>query len=94
MQGIPLEVPIALKVKAGPYKSNTMPQLISSLEIGINGPIFLPQPAILHGIIASLLNYVDSPASYLLMGYNPLNSILLVVTCNNRIKRPLLGPKR
>ena len=70
-----------------------MPQLISWQEVQSTGQIFLPQPAILHGIVPSPSDLVHKPAFFFIV-YNTLDLIFLVVYCNTRIWWPLLGPTR
>ena len=67
-------------------------KLIGSQEAQSIGQIIFPQPAILCGIIPSLAGLVCSPASWIFMGHNPFNLILLVNTWKNRTQGPLLGP--
>ena len=94
MQGMPLEVLLAREVKSKSSKSNPVPKLIGSQEVQSIGQSFFLQPVIPSGIIPSLSELINYPASFLFIGYNPLNLILLVVTCNNRILRALLGTNR
>ena len=85
---------LAPEVKGSSNMSKPMPKLIGSQEVQSISQIFFPQPATLCGIISSSSDLVNCPASCFLAGHNPLNPILLVFTCNNRILGPLLGPTR
>ena len=69
-----------------------MPQLISSQKAP--SQIIFSEPEIVHYIIPSPSGLIYNPEFCLIIGHNPLNIILLVVTYNNKIWGPLLGPNR
>ena len=91
---MPLEVPLEPELKTRSDNSKTMPKLIGLYGGQSIDQIFFPQPDILHGVIPSPSDLVNYFISYLLMGHNPLNLILMVLSCNNRVREPLLGPTR
>ena len=83
MHDMPMEVLLTPEVKSKLNKSNLMPKAIGLQEVQSIGQIFFLQASILCGIIPSPSDLISCLASCFLIGYNPLNLILLVVTCND-----------
>ena len=92
VQSMPLEVLLASEVKSRSNKSNPIPA--DRLAVGQkHWPDCLPLNSYPPWHHTLFIRLGISPTSCLIVGNNPLNLILLVVTCHNRIWGPL-GPTR